>query len=133
MGALAAAARLTCWIAIAGACATGEPPTREPVATLRVAGQPQVFHYPTTLAIMQVDGRLTAGSKEVELAPGWHSLTVSIFHQLHQGESRRASGTLSIEVVAGRRYRLNGTLQRGKALLWVVDEGTGEVVAGETP
>jgi len=75
----------------------------------------------------RLDGRrLDLAYAELEVAPGLHSAQVLI----KRGFVTR-SDDLSFDAKAGHHYRVKGDFHRGRA--WVLDERTGELVAGEKP
>ena len=83
----------------------------------------------TTTWVTRVDGKeLVVAYTEIELLPGPHTLVINL-----TGGVLRAAATVSLDAKAGRIYRLQGTVHRGNFLAWIVDQGTGEVVAGLQP
>ena len=83
----------------------------------------------TTTWVTRVDGReLVVAYSEIELLPGRRTLAINL-----TGGVLRTTATVSLDAKAGGIYRLHGTVQRGNFLVWIVDQGTGEVVAGQQP
>ena len=83
----------------------------------------------TTTWVTRVDGKeLVVAYTEIELLPGRRTLGINL-----TGGVLRAAATVSLDAQAGRIYRLHGMVQRGDFFAWIVDQGTGEVVAGQKP
>ena len=75
----------------------------------------------------RLDGKeLVLAYSELELAPGSHATQILI----KRGFLTR-SKAISFDAKAGHTYRVSGEFNSGTA--WLVDEGTGELVAGEKP
>jgi len=75
----------------------------------------------------QLDGkRLDLAYAELEIAPGPHQAQILI----KRGFVTRGIPA-SFDAKAGHTYRIKGDFHLGKT--WVLDEGTGELVAGERP
>ena len=117
-----------------GGCTTkqayeGSKLPRESVAVIK----------PTTGAIdqtiiVQVDG--VAGKTRViaeeifEVLPGDHTVVIRAISGWFPVYSTRER-TLSFNARAGHVYRVEGKVRDGKAIVWIEDETTNEVVAGE--
>jgi len=83
----------------------------------------------TTTWVTRVDGKdLVVAYSDIELLPGRRSLGINL-----TGGILRAAATVSLDAKAGRIYRLHGTVRGASFLAWIVDQGTGEVVAGQQP
>ena len=83
----------------------------------------------TTTWVPRVDGKeLVVAYTDIELLPGRRTLGIAL-----TGGLLRAAATLSLDAKAGRIYRLHGMVQRLDFIVWIVDQGTGEVVAGQQP
>jgi hypothetical protein len=137
---------LACCLALQAACASvpepeavkEPPPSEESSATVR----PQlgnvklsIPHYPTHLfLILAVDGvDHLMHLAPVEVPAGPHTLTVGVMSRDWIGESTTHETTISFVAVAARVYQLRGSMRGGEAVVWIVDEGSREVVAGKPP
>jgi hypothetical protein len=114
------------------------PPSEESSASVRPQlGNVKVSipHYPTHLfVILAVDGvgHLTRLAP-VDVPAGPHTLTVGVISTDWIGQSTTYETTISFVAVAARVYQLRGSMRGGEAVVWIVDEGSQEVVAGEPP
>jgi len=76
----------------------------------------------------------------IDTLPGHYTLEVSVTQRLGGPGSllgtlseKRARGTIDLDAEPGRTYIVDGRVADGKALLWIEDEKTQQVVAGTRP
>ena len=100
----------------------------------------------STVTITEIDGTRLVGAddkpvaKSFEVAPGKHQIS---FRYRHSALCLNVSsgcvmdlsrtGKLTVDVRAGRVYRLFARYRRGELWAWVVDESGGGVIAGAVP
>jgi hypothetical protein len=78
-----------------------------------------------------VDGKKRVIAQEIfEVLPGEHTVVVRAISGFFPVEFVRYK-TLSFKARAGRVYRVEGKVRDGNAIVWIEDETTNEVVAGE--
>ena len=85
----------------------------------------------TTIVIAAVDGKSRSGARtNVEVLPGRHTLdllvNVTVWYV-----TVNYPASISFEAEAGKVYFVDAKIVNGQPLVWVVDEQTNEVVAGE--
>lgn len=81
--------------------------------------------------ILQVDGTKRGFFEEIaEVLPGEHTVLVQVSSGFFPVTFYRTK-TLSFNARAGHVYRVEGKVRGGKAIAWIEDETTNEVVAGE--
>ncbi len=98
----------------------------------------------STLTITEIDGIRLVGAddkpvaKSFEVAPGTHKIAFRYGHSalclnVSSGCVMDVSrtGKLTVDVRAGRLYRLFAKYQRGELRAWVIDESDGRVIAGD--
>lgn len=128
---------LTIILAIAGCSATrtytGEPKARENIAILK--GSWNIYFLSQVFAnVGSVDGKDINSSSEVEVLPGEHE--VSAYLGIMYSYGGQAVGELQsfkIKVEAGHVYVIDGDWNDGKNLIWIEDENTGKIIAGNKP
>ena len=100
----------------------------------------------STVTITEIDGTRLVGAddkpiaKSFEVAPGKHKISFRYGHSaLCLSVSSRCvmdlsrTGKLTVDVRAGRVYRLFAQYRSGDLWAWVVDESGGGVIAGAVP
>jgi len=113
-------------------CATkqayeGSPLPRESVAVIK----PSTPGLVNLAVILQVDGIKRGFFEEIaEVLPGDHTVLVQVSTGFFPVTIHRTK-TLSFNARAGHVYRVEGKVSGGKAIAWIEDETTNEVVAGE--
>ncbi len=100
----------------------------------------------STVTITEIDGTRLVGAddkpvaKSFEVAPGKHTISFRYGHSalcLNVASGcvmdLSRTGKLTVDVRAGRVYRLFAEYRRGELWAWVVDESDGLVIAGDAP
>lgn len=105
-----------------------------PKAEIAVLKAPRRQFPSVQLWIMNFDGRRTQlrgpdPSRTFEFLPGRHNLSFS----LGGGCSRREPGYIEFDAKVGHTYELRATNVMGRVWSWIVDNNTGEIVAGQKP
>lgn len=82
------------------------------------------------LWVTNFDGRITKANQwTFEFLPGRHNLSFS----LGGGCSSFAPGYIEFDAKVGHTYELRATNVMGRVWSWIVDNNTGEIVAGQKP
>lgn len=91
-------------------------------------------------SILEVDGKVRGFTQEsAEVLPGEHTIRVQVTHGSGVfGPQYSGNKKLSFRASAGHTYKVDGTIKKvdrfDRAIfVWIVDEKTNEVVAGERP
>ena len=87
-------------------------------------------------SILEVDGKARGWSEEsAEMLPGEHTVKVKVLSGFGGIISPQLVGnkTLSFQTIAGRTYKVDGTIIKGDTFVWIIDTKTNEVIAGEKP
>src|SRR5262245_56848750 len=124
---------LTCVLSCA-ACTTfedaGQPPSK--MATIKITDLNTGRFY--NVLFVGIDGIAELPWVPfVRVAPGLHQVSFKYYSGLTRFEGYPI--TLPLEAKAGRVYRIDGRAieDRGRWVVWIIDDQTGEVVAGQIP
>ena len=88
------------------------------------------------IIVREVDGKdVGLNPGDVLVLPGKHTVKIRVTHSLGYLGTIMASGTVTIFAEAGHTYMVDGRIyQFGESVwVWIVDEETGQVVAGMKP
>jgi hypothetical protein len=82
-------------------------------------------------SISEVDGETRGFTEDIaEILPGEHTVKIRV-RSGFVGAEYIGSKTLSFRARAGHSYKVEGKTKREHTFAWIVDETTGEVVAGK--
>jgi hypothetical protein len=106
---------------------------KELPANIAVIKSSLLDHFFDTAMIIEIDGTEVGGFQDkVEVLPGEH--TVKIHVSSGVGYTQFVGNkTVVLRAVAGRTYKVDGKIRKGEPWAWIVDEATGQLVAGEKP
>jgi hypothetical protein len=123
---------------IAISCATvqtyeGDPLPQEKVAVIK---SNYWGHLTGAIIVREIDGKdVGFNPGDVHVLPGMHTVKIRVTHSLGYLGTIMASRTVNLSAEAGHTYMVDGRIYRfGESVwIWIVDEETGEVVAGMKP
>jgi len=112
---------------------TGEQKPLESISILKGAWNE---YFITTVRghIESVDGKDVSGSDKVEVLPGQHEISVFLSNRNISGvtfTSKRMN--LSIITEPGHVYVVDGNWNSNNSQIWIQDETTGKIAAGDKP
>lgn len=119
-------------------CATvqtyeGDPLPREEVAIIK---SNYWGHLTGGIIVREIDGKdVGFNPGDVHVLPGMHTVKIRVTHSYGYLGTIMAGGTVNLSAEAGHTYMVDGRIHRfGEYVwIWIVDEETGEVVAGMKP
>lgn len=130
----------------------GERLTKDKVAYIETTGELKtVLPKEAAVIIRRIDNKETNMQKaaihpQVEVLPGMHTLEIQLFRKLDASITGNSSGsafkeysinkTLTLNLEAGHRYRIFGTLDPALTFpwsTWIEDYNIGKIVAGHKP
>jgi len=88
------------------------------------------------IVVREIDGKdVGFNPGDVQVLPGMHTVKIRVTHSYGYLGTTLASGTVTLNAEAGHAYKVDGiTSGFGRSIwVWIVDEETGEVVAGMKP
>ena len=111
----------------------GEPLPLEDVAVIK---SNYWGHLTGGITVREIDGKKVGlNPGDVMVLPGLHYVKIRVSHSLGYLGTIIANGTVTLYAEAGHTYRVDGRIYRGgeSVLVWIVDEDTGQIVAGRRP
>jgi len=127
---------LLSWMIVS--CATvqtyeGDPLSPEGIAVIK---SNYWGHLTGGIIVREIDGKdVGINPGDVHVLPGMHTVKIRVTHSLGYLGTIMASGTVNLSAEAGHTYMVDGRIHGfGEHVwIWIVDEETGQVVAGMKP
>jgi hypothetical protein len=93
-------------------------------------------HLTGGIVVREVDGKdVGFNPGDIHVLPGMHTVKIRVTHSHGYLGTMMSSGTVNLYAEAGHTYMVDGRIYRlgERVWIWIVDEETGEVVAGMKP